>query len=138
MKMHAGEVDVELVRALVAEQFPELGHLPVRRVQSTGTVNAIFRLGDDLCARLPRMAKWAQDLEREWRWLPRLAPRLSLRVPEPVGRGRPAGGYPFAWAIYAWIDGEPYAEQLVDDERRAAEDLGRFVTALRAVAPEAG
>jgi len=135
--MHDGEVEIDagLVGRLVASQFPELAGLPVRAVRSTGTVNAVYRLGDRLYARLPRMAHWAQDLEREWLWLPRLAPRLSLEVPVPVGHGRPEGGYPFTWSIYGWIDGEPYADEHVDDERRAAADLARFVAELRSVDP---
>jgi aminoglycoside phosphotransferase (APT) family kinase protein len=137
MKMHDGEVDIdaELVRRLVAAQFPELTDLPIKQVESTGTVNAIYRLGDHLQARLPRVQDWAQDLNREWYWLPKLAPRLSLRVPEPVGKGRPGSSYPFSWAIYGWIDGQPYSDELVDDERQAAEDLAQFVVELRRIDP---
>ena len=134
-KMHVDEVDIdaELVGRLVAAQFPRLTDLPIRAVQSTGTVNAIYRLGDHLYARLPRVRKWARDLDKEWHWLRRLAPRLSLRVPEPVGKGRPADSYPFSWAIYGWIDGQPYSDELVDDERQAARDLAQFVVELRRV-----
>jgi aminoglycoside phosphotransferase (APT) family kinase protein len=64
---------------------------------------------------------------------PPLAPRLPLRIPEPIARGRPGLGYPFVWAVYRWIDGTPYADELVEDERLAAEDLAGFVTALRRV-----
>jgi aminoglycoside phosphotransferase (APT) family kinase protein len=137
MKMHDGEVDIDadLAGRLVAEQFPQLADLPVRAVPSTGTVNAIYRLGDRLCARLPRVRTWARDLDKEWRWLPRLAPRLSLRVPEPVARGRPTDSYPFSWAIYGWIDGQQYADALVDDERRAAGELAQFVRELRRIDP---
>ncbi len=76
MKMHEGEVhiDDELVERLVAAQFPWLADLPISAVQSTGTVNAIYRLGDHLCARLPRVQSWAQDLDKELNWLPKLAP----------------------------------------------------------------
>ena len=107
--MHPDEVDidVDLVRALVAGQFPELADQPIVEVRSTGTVNAIYRIGDQLYARLPRVAHWVADLDREWQWLPQLAPRLSLRIPEPVAQGRPAGPYPFPWAIYRWLEGEP-------------------------------
>lgn len=134
-KMHAGEVhiDAALVQRLVAEQFPQWADLPIRAVRSTGTVNAIYRLGDHLCARLPRVQASVEDLDREWRRLPEFAQRLSLRVPEPVAKGRPAGSYPFPWAIYRWIDGEPYSDGLIEDERRAAGDLARFVAELRQV-----
>jgi aminoglycoside phosphotransferase (APT) family kinase protein len=133
MKMHEGEVDVgeELVEKLVAAQFPALAHLPITAVRSTGTVNALYRLGDDLCARLPRVQRWAQSLNNELIWLPKLAPRLSLRIPEPVARGDAASGYPFPWAIYRWIEGQPYRDDLVDDERQAAADLAQFVVELR-------
>jgi aminoglycoside phosphotransferase (APT) family kinase protein len=135
MKLHDGEVNIdrELVGRLVAAQFPQLADLPISAVQSTGTVNTIYRIGDHLCARLPRMQKWAQDLDREWHWLPKLAPRLSLRVPEPVGKGHPSGSYPFPWAIYGWINGQPYADELVDDEDQAAKDLAQFVVELRRI-----
>ena len=140
MKMHDGEVriDAELVGRLVAAQFPGLTDLPISAVQSTGTVNAIYRIGDHLCARLPRLRQCAQDLDNERQWLPKLAPGLSLRIPEPVGRGRPASSYPFSWAIYGWIEGRPYADDLVDDERQAAKDLAQFVAELRRMDPVAG
>ena len=135
--MHEGEVgiDEELVRRLVAAQFPHLADLPIRAVRSTGTVNAIYRLGHHLCARLPRVAAWAQSLERELAWLPTLAARLSLRVPEPVARGRAASGYPFPWAIFRWIEGHPYRDELIHDERHAAGELARFVAELRRIDP---
>jgi len=137
--MHDGEVHIDtgLVQRLVAAQFPDLAGLPVREVKSTGTVNAIYRLGGQLCARLPRLPRYVSSLEREWRWLPVLAPGLTLRVPEPVALGQPAAEYPFTWLIYRWIDGRPYADQLIDDERQAALDLARFVAELRQTAPPA-
>jgi len=55
-----------------------------------------------------------------------------------VAKGRPASSYPFPWAIYRWIDGLPYADELVDDERQAARDLARFVIELRGVDPVVG
>ncbi len=131
-------IDVELVRRLVAEQFPQLGGQPISAARSTGTVNAIYRIGDHLCARLPRVRKWAQDLDNELKPLPKLSPHLSLLVPEPVAKGHPVSFYPLSWAIYGWIDGQPYADELVDDERQAATDLAQFVVELRGMDPIAG
>ena len=137
MTMHEGElhIDVALVRRLVAEQFPERAGAVIREVESTGTVNAIYRVGVDACARLPRLAVWQAGLQREARWLPWLGERLSLPVPQPIGSGRPSDRYPLAWALYRWIDGEPYADGVVDDEPRAARDLARFVRSLRQLDP---
>ena len=135
--MHAGEVDIDqqLVERLLVSQFPELSGLPIDAVQPTGTVNVLFRIGDQLCARLPRVATWAKGVERELEWLPSLAPLLPLSIPEPVARGRPTSEYPFTWAIYRWIEGDTYAEDLVGDEVRAADDLAHFVTELRRIDP---
>ena len=140
MRMHDGEVGIDagLVRRLVAVQFPRLAGLPVAAVRSTGTVNAIYRIGDHLYARLPRVKRWAQDLHNEWHWLPKLAPCLSLAVPEPVGKGHPGSSYPFSWAIYGWIEGQPYTDELVDDEAQAAKVLAQFVDELRRIDPVVG
>jgi aminoglycoside phosphotransferase (APT) family kinase protein len=138
------EIGVPLVRRLLAEQYPRAADLPIERVQSTGTVNALFRLGGGSVARLPLVARWSEDIEREWQWLPWLSEGIgSIRIPEPVFKGEPTSWYPFPWAIYRWIDGTPYDDALVRDERRAAEALAAFVLELRALelvdhAPPAG
>src|SRR5215472_6135365 len=119
MRMHDDEVDIsaDLVRRLVADQFPLLRDQPVTEFESTGIVNAIYRLGSELCVRLPRIERWwARGLQKELKWLPMLAPGLTLQVPEPVGAGRPTAEYPFTWAIFRWIEGQTYAPGRVDDE----------------------
>jgi aminoglycoside phosphotransferase (APT) family kinase protein len=135
--MHDDEVDIDegLVERLLAAQLPRLAGLPIRAVRSTGTVNAIYRLGNELCVRLPRLQKWAADLDKELEWLPKLAPSLSLRIPEPVEKGRPAGNYPFTWAVYRWIEGHVYGDDVVDDELQAAADLAQLVLELREIDP---
>jgi aminoglycoside phosphotransferase (APT) family kinase protein len=137
MKMHAGQVDIDeaLVARLVAAQFPHLGDLAVNAVPSMGTVNAIYRLGDHLCARFPRVSSWADDLQKELTWLPKLAPSLPLRIPKPLAQGQPTNDYPFFWTIYRWIAGQPYRDDLVHDERQAAANLAQFVLELRRIDP---
>ena len=128
------DVDVDVVRALLAEQRPELSGLPITRVASTGTVNALFRIGDDLVARLPLRDDWEEGIDREWRWIPWLASRItSVRLPEPVFIGRANDAFPFTWSIYRWIEGAPYDESLVDDEVESARVLARFVLELRSL-----
>jgi aminoglycoside phosphotransferase (APT) family kinase protein len=134
-KLHPDEVDIDhaLVDRLVRAQAPQFAKLPLTRPASMGTVNTIYRLGDDLCVRLPRIEKYAESLERELVWLPRLAPRLPLRIPELIAAGTPGFGYPFTWAIYRWIDGQPWQDDLVHDETTNACTLAQFVQALRRV-----
>jgi aminoglycoside phosphotransferase (APT) family kinase protein len=136
-RMHDDEVPIDgaLVQRLITEQFPALAALPISPMPSMGTMNAIYRIGDDLYARLPRVVRGVADLEREWRWLPWLAPRLPLPIPEPVGEGRPDDCYPFAWGLYRWLDGENYSDECIDDEAQAARDLAHFVLALRRLDP---
>src|ERR1022692_4232888 len=135
--MHDGEVDIDLqiVRRLLVAQFPHLCDRPIKEVRSTGTVNAIYRLGDDMCLRLPRLPQWSADLEKELEWLPRLAPHLSLGVPAPLAKGEPGSGYPLSWAIYRWIEGDTFATDGVEGESRAAADLAQFVVELRRIDP---
>ncbi|WP_116953073.1 aminoglycoside phosphotransferase family protein [Jiangella endophytica] len=136
--MHAGQVAIgdALVRRLVDAQFPRWAGLPLRAVRSAGTVNAIYRLGDELAVRLPLVPSWAGDLEHELAWLPRLAGAgLPLAIPEPVTAGEPVDEYPLRWAVYRWLDGAvPSAGALADDVDAAAR-LAGFVRALRDVAP---
>src|SRR5918999_83441 len=133
--MHADEldIDVSLVRRLLAAQLPEWAALPLEPVASTGTVNAIFRLGDDMAVRLPRVEWWAAALEKELHWLPRLAPQLPLAVPEPLATGEPGEGYPWHWAVYRWLAGEEWSVDRVRDLSAAAAELARFVSALQRI-----
>jgi aminoglycoside phosphotransferase (APT) family kinase protein len=131
--MHADElaIDEPLVRRLLAEQFPEWAGLPLERVEPSGTVNAIYRLGDELAVRLPRVVRWSLGDDRELEWLPRLAPLLPLAIPIPLAVGEPAEDYPCRWSVVTWLEGEHDAAEPV----QAARDLAGFVEALHAVDP---
>ena len=133
--MHADEVDtdVALVRRLVAEQFPQWSRLPIEPVLPLGTDNALYRLGDDMVVRLPRTERTARTLEKERQWLPRLAPFLPLTVPVPLAEGTPGEGYPFAWSVYSWLNGENATVERITDPSRLATDLAEFVAALQRI-----
>ena len=134
--MHADELDIDeaLARRLVGAQFPEWSDLPLRRIEPSGTVNAIFRLGDGLAVRLPRRNGPTEAGGKELDWLPRLAPLLPVDVPVPVAQGRPGQGYPWFWEMHTWVEGEtvPVAEI---DAAQAARDLATLVGALQRVDP---
>jgi aminoglycoside phosphotransferase (APT) family kinase protein len=135
-RMHADELDIDvaLARRLLAEQFPQWADLPLSRVEPAGTVNAIFRLGDELSLRLPRRNGSTKPGGKEFDWLPRLAPLLPLEIPIPVAQGRPSGDYPWFWDVYTWVEGQTAPMEAID-AIQAARDLAAFVAALRQVDP---
>ncbi|MFF4582205.1 phosphotransferase [Streptomyces sp. NPDC001373] len=116
-KLHEDEADTDeaLVAALIRAQFPRWARLPVSRVVSAGTDNAMYRLGHDLVVRLPRIPGAAADVAKEHRWLPHLAPQLPLDVPEPLGGGVAGEGFPHPWSVYRWLDGENLFDEPVAD-----------------------
>lgn len=132
-RMHANETksDAALVRRLLAAQFPAWADLPVEPVRSSGTVNAIYRLGTDLTVRLPRVEGGSRDVATEHRWLPRLAPHLPHAVPAPLAQGVPGEGYPWSWSVCRWLDGANPGAGAGGAE--LACDIAEFVLALRHV-----
>ena len=135
VRMHADEIetDAPLVRRLLAAQLPEWSRLPVEPLPSEGTDNALYRLGDDMVVRLPKRARTSGTLEKERRWLPRLAPVLPLAVPLPLADGRPTDGYPCEWAVYRWLEGADATVAPPGDPTLLASDLAAFITALQRI-----
>jgi aminoglycoside phosphotransferase (APT) family kinase protein len=133
--MHVDELDIDLalVRSLLAEQFPKWADLPLQRVASAGTVNALFRLGEDMVVRLPRRPSADSGVKTEQEWLPKLAPHLPLAIPVPLARGAPTEEFPWRWSVLSWLEGESWTSGRVADLREAAAALASFVAALRLV-----
>jgi aminoglycoside phosphotransferase (APT) family kinase protein len=133
-KLHDDEVEIDsaLVERLLAGQFPRWAGLPVRVVERSGTDNVTFRVGDELAVRLPRTERHQGQVENDLVWMPRLAPYVSLPIPEPLELGQPSADYPFTWGVYRWLPGAPFAPHSVDAVR-AAQDLAAFVRTLREV-----
>jgi aminoglycoside phosphotransferase (APT) family kinase protein len=128
-------IDTALVRVLVDRAMPGSADLPLRRLDASGSTNALFRLGDSLLVRLPRQPGGSATIAKEARWLPLLQPWLPARVPEVVGVFEPDCGYPERWSVVRWIDGDhpevvstetPADPRLVD----LAADLAAVVQAL--------
>ena len=139
-KMHADEVDtdVALVGRLLAAQFPEWPDLPIEPVRSAGTDNALYRLGDDMAVRLPRIDWAIGQVDKEHRWLPRLASLLPLAIPVPLAKGTPGEGYPWQWSVYRWLEGENATIERIADPRQAATELAHFIAALQRIDPTGG
>lgn len=127
------DIPVSLVRRLLAEQFPVWSDRSLKPVEPGGWDNRTFRLGEDLTVRLPRAERYAAQVDKEQRWLPRLAPHLPVAIPVPVAVGRPGEGYPWRWSVYRWIEGESAAISPVEDATGFGAALARFLTALQRV-----
>jgi aminoglycoside phosphotransferase (APT) family kinase protein len=127
-------IDGSLVRGLLQEQHADLAHLALVKI-GEGWDNQLYRLGDDLIARLPRRAAAAVLIEHEQRWLPQLAPRLPLRIPYPLRTGRPGCGFPWSWSITPWFAGQSAAITPPVDAEAAALALAEFLRALHQPGP---
>jgi aminoglycoside phosphotransferase (APT) family kinase protein len=130
-------IDTRLVRALVDRSMPDCRDLPVRRLDASGSSNALFRVGDNLLVRLPRQPGGSATIAKEARWLPFLGPSLPVQVPEIVAVFEPGCGYPEHWSVVRWIDGEHpevVTPETPADPRRAdlAADLASLAHALHA------
>lgn len=140
MQMHPGQLPVsaDLVRKLVHEQFPAWRDLPVRAVPPQGTVNALFRIGADLVARLPLQPAAGKDdgraeLEAEAAAAREFLGRTRFRTPEPVAIGADGDGYPRAWSIQTWLPGTVATEQDPGGSVPFAHDLAEFIADTRGI-----
>lgn len=131
--MHVGEVvtDVSLVDELIRTQFPRWHGLPITQVAHGGTDHAIYRLGDELAVRLPRI-DWAKhQVERDAVTLPKVAGRLPVAVPEPLELGEPTENYPYRWSVVRWLSGDIATIDEVGDD--TAVRLAELVQALQKI-----
>jgi aminoglycoside phosphotransferase (APT) family kinase protein len=131
-------IDVSLARRLIGDQFPGWSHLPIAPVELDGWDNRTFRLGCELSVRLPTGSWYAQQVDKEQRWLPVLAPRLPLAIPEPVARGEPGCGFPYPWSVYRWLEGDLAVNATIGDMPCFAAVLAGFLNALARVDPTGG
>ncbi|WFR95641.1 aminoglycoside phosphotransferase family protein [Rhizobium tumorigenes] len=121
-----------MIRKLLSDQVPQWADLPITRVHSSGTDNALFRLGDELVLRIPIRQAAVALLCQELDWLPHLA-NLPLEIPTVRYRGVGAG---YEFGIYDWIDGKAATPENVSDTREAAMALAGFLRALQLKATE--
>lgn len=138
-KMHADQIDsdVDLVRDLLRAQLPQWAGLPIAEVESTGTDNALYRVGATMVVRMPLRPSATRSTQMEHEWLPRLAPHLPVDVPVPVALGQPTQEFPWPWSVMTWIEGED-ATTARFSSHQAATDVARFVSALHSIDPTGG
>ncbi len=134
-------INDKLVGELLKAQFPAWADLPISPTVSTGTDNAIFQVGLPLVVRLPKVEWAAGQPAREHRWLPFLAAKLPLQIPESLALGLPDLGYPWHWSVHSWVVGTSATRGDLDNPD-AAERLATFVAAIGVIGasdgPESG
>ena len=124
------QISISCVEKMLAAQFPDWGHLPIRPVPVSGWDNRSFRCGDDLLIRLPSAEQYAPQVHKEQTWLPQLSSALSVAIPAPVGLGIPTDDYPWHWSVYQWIEGDTPDQSAIDKSQLAA-DLARVLLELQ-------
>jgi aminoglycoside phosphotransferase (APT) family kinase protein len=125
------EVNADLARRLISSQFSDLADASIRRV-GTGWDNAAFLVDERLVFRFPQRAVAAPLIEREIEFMPAIAQRLSVSVPNPIYVGTAQFDYPWRFAGYAIVRGATACGRTLalEERRRLAEDLARFLRAL--------
>jgi aminoglycoside phosphotransferase (APT) family kinase protein len=137
--MHDDQIEIsdEIATELIRSQFPEWSQQPICRVQSGGTVNAIFRIGDELAARFPlRRAdpdQTRQLLLDEARESEAFARHTTVSSPLPMAIGDPGTGYPLPWSVQTWLSGTVASETDSSESVPFARDLGHLIATLRKV-----
>lgn len=131
-------INVELVKQLINEQFPIWSHLEIKPVELSGNDNRTFHLGDHMSVRLPSAEYYVPQVEKEHKWLPILANKLSLPVSKPLAKGSPSKYYPWPWTINEWIDGETSSKENIIDLNQFAKDLGQFLNEFQSIDAHGG
>lgn len=126
-------LSADVVAALLAEQHPDLAALPVGRRYS-GWDMAMYRLGDDLAVRLPRLATSVSSLEAELRRVPELSRGWTFPTQRVVRVGAPGDAYPWPWAVVTWLPGVPASERPLGAV--AGPALGRALAEIHVPVPD--
>lgn len=136
--MHENELDIDadLVRHMIADQFPQWSDLPIVQVTPAGTVNAIFRIGDSLAARLP-LQEDDPETVRDWlteeaRAATEFAAVSAVPSPRPIALGEPGHGYPLWWALQTWLPGSDAIAEDPAGSPTFADQLANLIVSLRA------
>jgi aminoglycoside phosphotransferase (APT) family kinase protein len=138
-KMHDDQIDsnAALVHSLLSVQFPRWANLSIEAVRSTGTDNALYRLGNEMVVRMPLRPSATHSIDKEHRWLPLMAQQLPVQIPVPIARGEPTGEFPWPWSVVSWIDGTD-ATAATKFHHRTPIDIAHVVAALHSIDPTGG
>lgn len=129
--MHQDDLPVTdaMIQQLLEEHTPQWANLPLARVTSSGTDNALYRIGDELVLRIPRRKSAALLVSKELDWLPHLD-GLPLMIPALRYRGRVNLGVDCDFGIFDWMPGSIATPNNIANAEDAATTLATFLKAL--------
>jgi aminoglycoside phosphotransferase (APT) family kinase protein len=130
------EIDTDLVRHLITNQFPVWKDCKIKPVHTQGWDNRTFHLGSDMSVRLPSSESYAPQAEKEQTWLPFLTQKLPLQIPVLIAKGKSSQKFPYKWGVYKWLYGDNLELELLNDISRFARDIAHFLTQLQKVNTE--
>jgi len=143
-KMHENELEIDehLVRHLLKNQCPQWSNLLLSPLKSTGTDNALFRLGSKYVVRLPRV-EWSpglnkKNIDKEYEWLPKIAQQLRIPISLPIFKGSPDKEYPYPWLISLWAEGVNINFESNDEYKELAIELAGFLNQMHKIALNGG
>ncbi|MEZ2373434.1 phosphotransferase [Arthrobacter sp. RCC_34] len=120
---------------LIARRFPEYrGHV-IRRLETSGTVNAIFRVGEEATARFPLLSHDSTGpdpaLAREASAMGEFLQASPFPGPRPLGIAEPSAACPGGWSLQSWLPGVTPSPHSHESSDGLADDLADLITALR-------
>lgn len=130
--MHQDDLPVTdaLIQDLLEQHTPQWADLPLHRVTSSGTDNALYRIGDSLVLRIPRRKSAVSLVSKELDWLPHLD-GLPLATPKLRYRGHVELGFECEFGIFDWIAGDIASPLNIADPNQAAVSLADFLASLQ-------
>lgn len=130
-------IDAEIARSMVAEQFPRYRGEPVVPLATTGTTNAIFRVGRHVVARFPLRATEPAvslvTLHREAAAMAAFAEQSPVAASQPIGIGAPGPHYPLPWSLQRWLEGDVATPDGLSASIAFARDVAGLIARLRRV-----
>ena len=108
-RMHKDEIGLTIsdLAELIRIQFPQWANLPIKNIKSFGTVNTIYKLGENYCIRVPKIFSGVQQIEKEEKWLPFFRTKLPIKIPKLIETGSGNQNYPWNWACLLYTSPSP-------------------------------
>jgi len=128
------ELNVEIVREVVREQFPQLALQSVEYLAS-GWRNDAYLVDHHLVLRFPQYAAAADGLEAQARQLALVASAAGdlFGVPRITLWGEPSARFPHRFAGHELIPGVPVYDPRAPRAPELADDLGRALTRIHSI-----